>query len=344
MNTIDLRSDTLTQPTKNMRKAMTEAEVGDDVFGEDPTVNRLEKIAADRMGKESAVFVPSGTMGNLISMLSHCNRGDEIILGDQSHIFLNEVGGIAALGGIHPHIIPNEPDGTLNLDTVEKKIRPSDLHYPPTRLIALENTHNYCMGSPIGPEYIQQASDLAKRYGLQIHVDGARIFNAAVALEIDVKDLVREVDSVMFCLSKGLSAPVGSLVCGNKKFINKARKWRKMVGGGMRQSGHLAAAGIIALNDLVDELKKDHFNAQVLAKGLARLNGIALDPELVKTNIIFFNLKHPTLNPDTFLEKLETQGIKMLAIESGVFRAVLHREISESQIERVISVSEEITK
>lgn len=344
MNTIDLRSDTLTQPTKNMRKAMTEAEVGDDVFGEDPTVNRLEKIAADRMGKESAVFVPSGTMGNLISMLSHCNRGDEIILGDQSHIFLNEVGGIAALGGIHPHIIPNEPDGTLNLDTVEKKIRTSDLHYPPTRLIALENTHNYCMGSPIGPEYIQQASDLAKRYGLQIHVDGARIFNAAVALEVDVKDLVREVDSVMFCLSKGLSAPVGSLVCGNKKFINRARKWRKMVGGGMRQSGHLAAAGIIALNDLVDELKKDHFNAQVLAKGLARLNGIALDPELVKTNIIFFNLKHPTLNPDTFLEKLETQGIKMLAIESGVFRAVLHREISESQIERVICVSEEITK
>ena len=327
-----------------MRKAMTEAEVGDDVFGEDPTVNRLEKIAADRMGKESAVFVPSGTMGNLISMLSHCNRGDEIILGDQSHIFLNEVGGIAALGGIHPHIIPNEPDGTLNLDTVEKKIRPSDLHYPPTRLIALENTHNYCMGSPIGPEYIQQASDLAKRYGLQIHVDGARIFNAAVALEIDVKDLVREVDSVMFCLSKGLSAPVGSLVCGNKKFINKARKWRKMVGGGMRQSGHLAAAGIIALNDLVDELKKDHFKTQVLAKGLARLNGIALDPELVKTNIIFFKLKHPKLNPDTFLEKLETQGIKMLAIEPGVFRAVLHREISESQVERVIRVSEEITK
>ena len=327
-----------------MRKAMTEAEVGDDVFGEDPTVNRLEKIAADRMGKESAVFVPSGTMGNLISMLSHCNQGDEIILGDQSHIFLNEVGGIAALGGIHPHIIPNEPDGTLNLDTVEKKIRPSDLHYPPTRLIALENTHNYCMGSPIGPEYIQQASDLAKRYGLQIHVDGARIFNAAVALEVDVKDLVREVDSVMFCLSKGLSAPVGSLVCGNKKFISRARKWRKMVGGGMRQSGHLAAAGIIALNDLVDELKKDHFKTQVLAKGLARLNGIALDPELVKTNIIFFKLKHPKLNPDTFLEKLETQGIKMLAIEPGVFRAVLHREISEPQIERVICVSEEITK
>jgi len=327
-----------------MRKAMAEAEVGDDVFSEDPTVNRLEKIAADRMGKEAAVFVPTGTMGNLISVLSHCNRGDEVLLGDQSHIFLNEVGGIAALGGIHPHIISNESDGTLNLGTVEKKIRASDLHYPPTRLIALENTHNYCMGSPIQTGYMQQVGNLAKRYNLQIHVDGARIFNAAAALEVDIKDVVREADSVMFCLSKGLSAPVGSLVCGNKKFINRARKWRKMVGGGMRQSGHLAAAGIIALNELVDKLKKDHFNAQVLAQGLARLNGIVLDPELIKTNIIFFSLKHPTLNPETFLEKLETQGIKILAIQPGVFRAVLHREISESQIERVIRVSEELTK
>jgi len=344
LNTIDLRSDTLTQPTESMRKAMAEAEVGDDVFSEDPTVNRLEKIAAGRMGKEAAVFVPSGTMGNLISMLSHCNRGDEVLLGDQSHIFLNEVGGIAALGGIHPHTISNESDGTLNLETIEKKIRASDLHYPPTRLIALENTHNYCMGSPIQPGYMQQVGNLAKRYNLLIHVDGARIFNAAVALEVDVKDLVREADSVMFCLSKGLSAPVGSLVCGNKKFINRARKWRKMVGGGMRQSGHLAAAGIIALNELVDKLKKDHSNAQVLAQGLARLNGIVLDPELIKTNIIFFSLKHPTLNPDTFLEKLENQGIKILAIQPGVFRAVLHQEISEPQIERVIRVSEELTK
>ena len=344
MNTIDLRSDTLTQPTETMRKAMAEAEVGDDVFSEDITVNRLEKTAAGRMGKEAAVFVPSGTMGNLISMLSHCNRGDEILLGDQSHIFLNEVGGIAALGGIHPHTISNESDGTLNLETVERKIRTSDLHYPPTRLIALENTHNYCMGSPIKPEYMQQAGNLAKRYNLQIHVDGARIFNAAVAMEVDVKDLVSEADSVMFCLSKGLSAPVGSLVCGNKEFINKARKWRKMVGGGMRQSGHLAAAGIIALNELVDELKKDHSNAQALAQGLAGLKGIVLKPELIKTNIIFFRLEHPTLSPEIFLKKLESQGIKILMLQAGVFRAVLHREISESQIERVIHTSEELTK
>ena len=327
-----------------MRKAMAEAKVGDDVFSEDPTVNRLEKIAASRMGKEAAVFVPSGTMGNLISMLSHCNRGDEVILGDQSHIFLNEVGGISALGGIHPHIIPNESDGTLNLEAVEKKIRASDLHYPPTRVIALENTHNYCMGSPIKPEYMQQTGNLAKRYNLKIHVDGARIFNASVAMRVDVKDLVREVDSVMFCLSKGLSAPVGSLVCGNKKFIDEARKWRKMVGGGMRQSGHLAAAGIIALDELVNELKKDHSNAQALAQGLSMLRGIVLKPALIKTNIIFFSLKHPALSPEEYLKKLELQGIKMLMIQPGVFRAVLHREISESQVEQVIHISEELTK
>jgi len=327
-----------------MRKAMAEAEVGDDVFSEDPTINRLEKIAANKMGKEAAVFVPSGTMGNLISMLSHCNRGDEVILGDQSHIFLNEVGGLAALGGIHPHIIPNQSDGTLNLETVESKIRASDLHYPPTRVIALENTHNYCMGSPIKPEYMQQAVSLAKRYNLKVHVDGARIFNASVAIGVDVKDLVRGVDSVMFCLSKGLSAPVGSIVCGNKKFIDKARKWRKMVGGGMRQSGHLAASGIVALDELVDELKKDHSNAQALAQGLSILRGIDLKPALIKTNIIFFSLKHPTLSPEVFLKKLELQGIKILMIQPGVFRAVLHREISEFQVQQVIRISEELTK
>ena len=344
MNTIDLRSDTLTHPTETMRKAMAEAEVGDDVFSEDPTVNRLEKSAAERMGKEAAVFVPSGTMGNLISMLSHCDRGDEVILGNQSHIFLNEVGGLAALGGIHPHIISNESNGTLDLKTVEKAIRESDLHYPPTRLISLENTHNYCMGSPITREYMKKAGNLAQKYNLKIHVDGARIFNAAVALKVDAKDLVREADSVMFCLSKGLSAPVGSLVCGHKDFIHKARKWRKMVGGGMRQSGHLAAAGIVALKDIEDQLKKDHSNAQELAKGLAKLNGIALNPELIKTNIIFFSLEHRALPPETFLKNLETQGIKMLMIRHGVFRAVLHREISKSQVEQVIVVSEELTK
>ena len=345
MNTIDLRSDTLTHPTQAMRKAMAEAEVGDDVFSEDPTVNRLEKIAAEQVGKEAAIFVPSGTMGNLISMLSHCARGDEIILGDQSHIFLNEVGGLAALGGIHPHIIPNEPNGILDLETVEKTIRSNNLHYPPTRLIALENTHNYCMGSPITPEYMRLAGEVARRHNLKIHVDGARIFNAAVALGVDVKDLTKDADSVMFCLSKGLSAPVGSLTCGEKVFIQKTRKWRKMLGGGMRQSGHLAAAGIIALNGLVDRLKEDHANAQILAQGLSRLKGVVLDPQLIKTNIIFFNLKHPTLTSETFLNNLDAEGIKILLIRpAGTFRAVLHREISESQIKRVIRVLEGLVK
>ena len=344
MNIIDLRSDTLTNPTKAMRKAMSEAEVGDDVFSEDPTVNQLEKIAAERMGKEAAIFVPSGTMGNLISILSHCERGDEVILGDQSHIFLNEVGGLSALGGIHPHIIKNEPDGTLDLKTIEQKIRTSDIHYPPTRLITLENTHNYCMGSPISPEYMRQVGNLAQKYNLKIHIDGARIFNAAIALKLDVKDLLCEADSVMFCLSKGLSAPVGSIVCGSKNFIHKTRKWRKMVGGGMRQSGHLAAAGIIALNDLTERLKEDHFNAQKLAQGLARLKRIVLKPELIKTNIIFFSLEHSNINPETFLENLEAQGIKILMIHEGVFRIVLHREISETQVELVIKAMKEITK
>ena len=344
MNIIDLRSDTLTHPTETMRTAMAQADVGDDVFGEDPTVNRLEKLTAERIGKEAAVFVPSGTMGNLISMLSHCARGDEVILGDQSHIFLNEVGGIAALGGIQPHILPNEPDGTLNLKTLENSIRARDLHYPPTRLIALENTHNFCMGSPITPEYMTRVGDLARKHNLKVHVDGARIFNAAVALETDVKDLTEETDSVMFCLSKGLSAPVGSLTCGTEDFIQNARKWRKMVGGGMRQAGHLAAAGIIALNDLVDRLKEDHANARTLAEGLSSLKGMVIDLELIKTNIIFFSLKHPSLSPESFMDGLEAKGIKILMIHPGIFRAVLHREISNSQIEQVLSISDELTR
>ncbi len=344
MNIIDLRSDTLTHPTETMRTAMAQADVGDDVFGEDPTVNRLEKLTAERIGKEAAVFVPSGTMGNLISMLSHCARGDEVILGDQSHIFLNEVGGIAALGGIQPHILPNEPDGTLNLKTLENSIRARDLHYPPTRLIALENTHNFCMGSPITPEYMTRVGDLARKHNLKVHVDGARIFNAAVALETDVKDLTEETDSVMFCLSKGLSAPVGSLTCGTEDFIQNARKWRKMVGGGMRQTGHLAAAGIIALNDLVDRLKEDHANARTLAEGLSSLKGMVIDLELIKTNIIFFSLKHPSLSPESFMDGLEAKGIKILMTHPGIFRAVLHREISSSQIEQVLSISDELTR
>jgi len=338
MKPIDLRSDTVTHPTQAMRSAMATAVVGDDVFGEDPTLNDLEARAAEKTGKQSAVFVPSGTMGNLISVLSHCSRGDEVILGDRSHIFLNEVGGMSALGGVHPHIIPNNDDGTLPPDIMEEAVRHSDIHYPPTRLICLENTHNYCHGSPLTPEYMQEVADFANRHSLKIHLDGARIFNAAVALNVEVSLLVQHVDSVMFCLSKGLSAPVGSMVCGTEKFIWKARKLRKMVGGGMRQAGHLAAAGQVALENQVERLKVDHQLAQELANGLAGVTGVELNLRQVKTNIVFFRLNHPKVKHDDLLNHLESQEIKILMIEPGIFRAVLHREISEDQIIRVVEV------
>lgn len=338
MKPIDLRSDTVTHPTKAMRSAIASAVVGDDVFGEDPTLNDLEAQAAEKTGKQSAIFVPSGTMGNLISVLAHCSRGDEVILGDRSHIFLNEVGGMSALGGVHPHIIPNNDDGTLSPDLMGKAVRHSDIHYPPTRLICLENTHNYCQGSPLTLEYMQEVADFADSHSLKIHLDGARIFNAAVALNVAVSLLVQHVDSVMFCLSKGLSAPVGSMVCGTEEFIRKARKLRKMVGGGMRQAGHLAAAGRVALENQVERLKIDHQLAQELAKGLAGVTGIELNLRQVKTNIIFFRLNHPKVEPDDLLNHLESQEIKILMIEPGVFRAVLHREISQDQIVKVLEV------
>ena len=342
MNIIDLRSDTFTQPTDAMREAMAGAEVGDDVFEEDPSVKKLEQLAANKMGKEAALFVPSGTMGNLVSVLTHCNRGDEVLLGDQSHIFLNEVGGIAALGGIHPRTLPNQKDGTLDPDALNKAVRSKNLHCPPTRLICLENTHNYCQGTPLTPAYMENVAKLAARHSLKIHLDGARIFNAAIALKTDGGELAQKVDSVMFCLSKGLSAPVGSLICGSREFIAGARKNRKMVGGGMRQAGHLAAAGIVALEDLVDRLTDDHDNAQKLARGLAGVPGVQLNLDSVKTNIIFFNFRHPDISGDHFLEKLDANGVKIMMLDPGIYRAVLHRGITGEQIDEALEVFQSV--
>lgn len=342
MKTIDLRSDTVTQPTPSMRQAMAQAEVGDDVFGEDPNVNQLEKSAAEKLGKEAALFVPSGTMANLISLLSHCQRGDEVILGDQSHIFLNEVGGLSALAGAHPKILKNNPDGTLPLDELENAIRHDEIHYPPTSLIALENTHNYCMGSPLTPDYMDRISKIAQNHSLPIHLDGARVFNAAVALKVDVKRLVGKVDSVMFCLSKGLSAPVGSLLCGTDKFILKARKMRKMVGGGMRQAGHLAAAGRIALEELVDRLQEDHQRTQTMARELAGMEAIGVDPNLVHTNILFFKLKTDNISSDKFLRHMTDHHILILMMDPGVFRIVLHREIDDDQVATALKVIRDV--
>jgi len=342
MKIIDLRSDTFTQPTESMRKAMAEAEVGDDVFGEDPTLNRLQQRAAKMLGKEAALFVPSGTMGNLVSLLTHCQRGDEVILGDQSHIFLNEVGGMAALGGIHPRPIPNQKDGTLAINDLQLALRSEDLHFPPSRLVCLENTHNYCNGSPLTPDYMDSVGKFAQKHDLKIHLDGARLFNAAVALGVEVRELTRSVDSVMVCLSKGLSAPVGSMVAGPESWVVRARKWRKMVGGGMRQGGHLAAAGLLALEAPESQLRADHENTRSLAQGLSRLPGIEVEPDSIRTNILFFNFIHPTVEPEEFMECLEREGIKLLILEGGRFRAVLNRHVSPADIETVISTARSI--
>ncbi len=338
MKIIDLRSDTVTLPTPAMREAMYRAEVGDDVFGEDPTVNRLEEMAAERMGKEAALFVVSGTMANLVCLLTHCGRGDEFIVGHLAHTFLYEVGGSAALGGLHPHTVPNRPDGTLDLKDVESAIRGDNIHFPRTRLICLENTHNRCGGAALTVEYTDSLCRLAHSHRIAVHLDGARIFNAAIALGVDVKELTRNVDSVAFCLSKGLSCPVGSLVCGSAEFIAEARRSRKMVGGGMRQAGIIAAAGVVALEEMVDRLAEDHANARRLAEGLAEIPGLSVDLERVQTNIVYFDLIEGSLETDRFLAGLREGGVKMLSTGPRRFRAVTHYGIEAADIEEALMV------
>jgi len=333
---IDLRSDTVTLPTPAMRQAMYSAEVGDDVLGEDPTINRLEAMAAERTGKEAAVLVASGTMGNLVALLTHCGRGDEIIVGDRAHLFLNEAGGASALGGIHSRQVPNRSDGTLDLDQVEAAIRSDNPHYPRSRLICLENTHNRCSGACLTPDYMQQVRALADRYGLRIHLDGARVFNAAVALGVDVTDLARHADSLSFCLSKGLSAPVGSLVCGPAEFIREARRARKVLGGGMRQAGIIAAAGIVALEQMVDRLADDHANARRLANGLADIPGISLDPRQVQTNIVIFELAPGALDATQFCRRIAEHGVLISPVDARHIRAVTHHGIEAEHIEQVL--------
>jgi len=342
MEYIDLRSDTVTHPTPEMRRAMFEAQVGDDVFGEDPTVNQFQDMAAERMGKEAALFVVSGTMANLVAVLAHCGRGDEAILGDQAHTFLFEAGGIAALGGVHPHPIPNQPDGTLRLHEIQGAIRSDDVHFPPTRLVCLENTHNRCGGVALTPEYTRQVGELVHAHGLALHLDGARIFNAAVALKRSPLDLVSPADSVSFCISKGLCAPVGSVLCGSRDFIAKARRIRKQVGGGMRQAGILAAAGIVGLRTMVVRLEEDHENARILADGLASIPGIRLDPGTPHTNMVFFALD-PEVRTDA--ESLATQlvahRVRVQVINPRRFRAVLHHGVDRKQVPEVVQAFRE---
>ncbi len=312
-----------------MREAMANAEVGDDVYGEDPTVNRLQEMAADLMGKERGLFVASGTMGNLVGVLAHCQRGDEVIVGNKAHTFLYEAGGISVLGGVHSCQLPNQPDGSLLLADIESAIRPDDPHDPVTRLICLENTHNRCGGTYQTPEYTKQVSNFAHARGLFVHLDGARIFNAAAAQQIKAKELAAPVDSVTFCLSKGLCAPVGSVLCGSKEFIRKALRLRKMVGGGMRQAGILAAAGIVALEKMIGRLSEDHARARDLARGLRQIPGIILDQELPATNMVFLSLDSDVdFNAAEIADKLKSLGILVGDIGPRSFRLVLHYWIS----------------
>ena len=338
MDVIDLRSDTLTLPSPKMRQAIFAAELGDDVFGEDPTTNQLEEMAAECMGAEAGLLVASGTMGNLISILAHCGRGDEVILGDQSHTFRYEAGGIAALGGVHPFTIANQPDGTMRLADIAAAIRPDNVHFPRTRLICLENTHNRCRGAVLTPQYIESVADLADEHGLCVHMDGARIFNAAVASGLHVQELTRRVDSVTFCLSKGLSAPVGSVVCGCREFITAARRIRKSVGGGMRQCGIIAAAGIVALEEMVERLADDHANARRLAEGIDRIKGLSIDLDTVVTNMVYFNLSTDRLTCDQFVDRLSEKGVKCLALPPMGFRMVTHYGIESSDIDCALKI------
>jgi threonine aldolase len=319
-----------------MREAMARAEVGDDVYGEDPTVNRLQELAAERMGKEAGLFVPSGAMGNLAALLTHCNRGDEVILGDLSHPYLYEGGAMAAFGGIQPRTLPNQLDGTIDLAEIELAIRGDDVHYPITRLIALENTHNRRNGVPLSVDYIKSVGALAKKHKLMLHIDGARIFNAAVALGIPAGKLVAAADSVTFCLSKGLCAPVGSVLCGSREFIAKATRIRKQLGGGMRQAGILAAAGIISLEKMVDRLAEDHARAKTLALGLAEIR--SLDVPEPATNIIRFQLAEDAkIKPEELTSKLDEQGIRIGYGGYWGFRAVTHYWIDDAAIEKTLT-------
>ncbi len=339
MQFIDLRSDTVTIPTEQMRAAMANAAVGDDVYREDPTVNKLEEKAAALLGKEKSLFVSSGTMGNLLAILVACGAGDEVIMGNQGHTFLHEVGGMSALGGIFPQTLPNQPDGSLDLAMVASAIRGDDIHEPRTRMIIIENTQNQCGGIPIPLPYMQQLSDLAAAKDLFLHVDGARIFNAAAALDCSARDLVQHADSVTFCLSKGLCAPVGSILCGSQVFIEKARRFRKMLGGGMRQVGILAAAGIIALDNMVERLVEDHQRAAILAEQLSQIAGFSLSKGAPRSNMVFLHVDRAVF-PDLAALTQQLKDERILIGFSGPdeIRIVTHYWVSDEDVRHIIEV------
>lgn len=329
MKSIDLRSDTVTRPTPGMRRAMAEAEVGDDVYGEDPTINRLEALAAETVGTEAAVFAASGTQSNLMGLLAHCRRGDEYIVGQQAHTYRYEGGGGAVLGSIQPQPLDFEKDGSLDLGRVAAVIKPDDFHFARTRLLCLENTQG---GKVLPLAYLEKAVDFARRCGLGLHLDGARLFNAAVKLGVSPQTIARGFDTVSICLSKGLGAPVGSLLCGRQELVSRARRWRKLLGGGMRQAGILAAAGIYALENHVDRLVEDHRHAERLARGLTGIDGLVVAQDTVQTNMVFVSLDE---SRDVSLQAfLKDRGI--LVSGRGTYRLVTHLDVSAEDVDTAV--------
>ena len=339
MRTIDLRSDTVTLPTPEMRRAIAEAPLGDDVYGEDPTINRLEALAAERVGKAAALLVTSGTMGNLCAILAHCGRGQEALVGDQSHIYHYEGGGASVLGGVAFHIVATDATGELPLEALADAMRdPEDSHEAITQLICLENTHNRCGGVALATEYMQSVHQFAQERELRVHLDGARLFNAAVASGVEAREIAQHVDTVQFCLSKGLAAPVGSILAGDAAFIGRARRVRKMVGGGMRQAGIIAAAGIVALEQMVDRLAEDHANARLLAEGLASFPQIKIDLGTVQSDIVIFRLHEGYGTPEAFARAAAERGLLIGGIGRSYIRAVTHYGIDTGDIEETLEI------
>ena len=330
MKTIDLRSDTVTKPSFAMRRAMAEAVVGDDVYGEDPTIRRLEELAAALTGPQAGFFVTSGTQGNLASLLCHCKRGEGAILGKQSHIFNYEGGGLAAFGGIMP--LPVEDTGGLPaLDSVQGWVRPANVHFAPARLLCLENTHNREGGNAAAPAHFRKAATAARDWGLAVHLDGARIFNAAVAWDVDVKTYTGVVDSVQLCLSKGLGAPVGSVVCGKADFIEQARHWRKVLGGGLRQAGVLAAAGLIALEENISRLAEDHENASILAEQV-ECDSLSVEECPKRTNMVYLGIRKDGLTAGELADRCRLKGVLFNVVNPKRVRLVTHLDVTRGDV------------
>ena len=337
MTTIDLRSDTVTRPSAAMRRAMAEAEVGDDVFLEDPTLNQLQASAAATFGREAALFVPSGSMGNLVSLMAHTRPGQEVICEINGHIYNYEMGALSAVGGVVPRIVAGQ-DGLLSWDLIRRAIRPQVYYRPQTGLICLENTVNMAGGNVYPTGVVNEVCDRAHEAGIPVHLDGARVFNAATYLREDVAEMTKAFDSVQFCLSKGLGAPVGSMIVGTRDFIERCRPIRKMLGGGMRQAGVLAAAGLVALRDGPKRLQEDHDNAQILAQRLARIRGIALDPAKVRTNIVIFSVEPGGLSSAEFLARIAQRHVLAVPVDSEHVRMVTHLDVTRLDIETAADI------